>query len=83
MIKRPVFSSNRWYSQFSSLDKILVSSPSPPPLRSLGRFQNRVAHWIAFRQPRWQPYGIWVYPPIGEALEEAGLWPVEAYISQR
>ena len=82
MRKRPVFSSNRWYNQFSSLDQILGSSPAPP-LRSLGIFHNWVAHLIAVRQPRWQPYGIWVYPPIGEALEEAGLWPVEAYISQR
>ena len=23
-----------------------------------------------------------MYPPIGEALEEAGLWPVEYYITQ-
>ena len=34
-------------------------------------------------QPHRQPDSRWVYPPIGEALEAAGLGPVAEYINRR
>ena len=33
--------------------------------------------------PKCQQYGIWVYPPIGEALAMVGLEDIRVYISRR
>ena len=51
-------------------------------LRDMGTFYNQVSCYIIIRQHRRQPDRSWVYPPIVEDMEEAGLWSVEEYITQ-
>ena len=47
-------------------------------------FHNRVARRLSGKRPYFLPAeNKWVYPPSEEALEEAGLFPVEHYISVR
>jgi len=54
-------------------------------LRVLAGFHNRVARRLSGRLPyREQPGSdVWIYPPIEEALEIAGLHPIEHYIGVR
>ena len=49
---------------------------------ALQGFHHRVARKITDLRPRLQN-GIWVVPPIGQALEGAGLCPIEEYITRR
>ena len=47
-------------------------------------FHNRVARRLSGKRPYLLPAeNEWVYPPIEEALEEAGLFTIEHYISVR
>ena len=41
--------------------------------RLLGGFHHRVARRLMWRQPRRGRDGVWVYPPLEDAMEEAGL----------
>ena len=41
--------------------------------RALESFQSRVARRITGKKPRRRAYGSWDYPPLAEALGEAGL----------
>ena len=41
--------------------------------KALDRFQSRFARRLMRRQPRRKKYGRWDYPPLAEALGEAGL----------
>jgi hypothetical protein len=53
-------------------------------LRVLEGFHHRVARRLSGKRPYYLSRGNqWVYPPIGEALEAAGLYPIEHYISVR
>ena len=56
---------------------------TPQVLQVLGSFHNRVARRISRRMPRLQANGVWFYPPIAEALSEAGLFPIEHYVQKR
>ena len=42
------------------------------------RIARRIAGKVAFRQG-----DEWVWPPLQEALDEAGLWPMREYIRRR
>jgi hypothetical protein len=46
-------------------------------------FHNRVARRISRKMPKLQSDGSWTYPPIEEAREIAGLWPIGEYIQRR
>ena len=53
-------------------------------LKVLEGFHNRVARRIAGKMPYYVPTeDRWVYPPTGEALEIAGLYPIQAYLDGR
>ena len=52
---------------------------SPRIVRTLGRFHHRVAHRLTGRQPRRRLDWAWFYPPLAEAMAEAGLQVVETY----
>ena len=39
----------------------------------LGVFHNRDIHQMTGKNPRMHTYSIWVYPPIGYALEVVGI----------
>ena len=47
------------------------------------RLDQRVAHRLTGRQPRRGRDSGWVYPPLEEAMVEAGLKEVETYVSCR
>ena len=49
--------------------------------RVLGRFHHRVARGLTVWQPRKGCHGGWFYPPLDDALEEAGLQEMETYAS--
>ena len=51
--------------------------------RVLGRYHHRVACRLAGRQPRRGREGVWTYPLLEYAMEEAGLKEVETYVSCR
>ena len=51
--------------------------------RLLGGFHHRVDLSIMGRQPRRGRYGGWLYPPLAEAMAEAGLQEVETHVSRR
>ena len=52
--------------------------------KALEGFHHRVARQLTGKQPRYLPAeDRWVYPPIAEALEEAGLYTMEEYLSVR
>ena len=56
---------------------------NPHTGRALGFFQHRVARRITGRQP-WQIQDeSFEYPPLEEAIQEAGLEEVEAYVLRR
>ena len=49
--------------------------------RVLDGFHYRVAHRMTGQQPRRGRDGGWLYPPMEEAMAEAGLQEVETYVS--
>ena len=51
--------------------------------RTLGGFQHRVDRQISGRQPQLLQDGSWEYPPLEEAMWEAGLQEVESYVLRR
>jgi exonuclease III len=55
---------------------------TPPMLKILEGFHHRIARRITNKMPHLQ-HGTWVYPPLQEALTEAGLFPIATYISRR
>jgi len=59
-------------------------SVTPVMLRALRGFHHRVARQLTGKVGRYLPReDRWVYPPIDEALEEAGLFPIEVYLNRR
>ena len=56
---------------------------TPRIVRDLGIFYHRVARRLLGRKPRRVIDGIWRYPPLAEAMVEAGLLDVVRYISRR
>ena len=46
---------------------------TPRMERGLDSFQHRVARWLTSRQPRRRRDGSWAYPPLDEAMGEAGF----------
>ena len=55
---------------------------TPKVLSVLGGFHNKVARQLAGRQPR-LINGVWDHSPVAEALEIAGLYPLEHYVRKR
>ena len=55
---------------------------TPDILRLLESFHHRVARRISHKMP-YLVNGTWIYPPIEDALAEAGLFPLEIYIRRR
>ena len=51
--------------------------------RALDSFQHRVARRLTGRQPRRRGYGSWSYPPLEEAMGEAGFEGIMKYITRR
>ena len=49
----------------------------------MGGFQHRVARRLMVRQPRKGRYRGLVYPPLEDAMAEAGLQEVDTYVSSR
>ena len=49
--------------------------------RLLGGFQHMLDHSLTGRQPWKGRDGVWFYPPLEDAMAEAGLQEVETYIS--
>ena len=59
-------------------------SITPPMLQALRGFHHRVACQLTGKVGRYLPReDRWYYPPIEEALEEAGLFRMEVYINRR
>ena len=57
---------------------------SPAVQRALSGFHHRVARRLSGRTPRYlRQEDRWVYPPIAEALEVAGMFTMEHYVSIR
>ena len=56
---------------------------TPQMLQALSAFHNRVARRIANKLPQRQRDGSWTYPPLSEALKDAGLYSLQTYISRR
>ena len=52
----------------------------------IGRMLDSLHHWVVRRMTGWQPMrktdGTWVYPPMVEAMMEAGIHEVENYVSR-
>ena len=55
---------------------------SPTMLKMLEGFHHRAARRISGKRPR-LVHGEWIYPPIAEALEIAGLYPIYHYVAVR
>ena len=51
--------------------------------RVLGGFHHRVARRLTGRQPRQVREIVWVYPPLEDAMTEAGFQDVDTYVSRR
>ena len=51
--------------------------------KSLESFQSRVASRLARKQPRRRTDGIWYYPPLVEALGEAGLEGIRKLVTRK
>ena len=49
-------------------------------LKILEGFHHQEDRWIAGMTAKCMAYGTWEYPPVVEALEEAGLYPIQEYI---
>ena len=59
-------------------------SVTPPMLQALRGFHHRVARQLTGKVGRYLPReDRWYYPPIEEALEEAGLFRMEVYINRQ
>ena len=56
---------------------------SPRIGSTLGSFRHRLDRILTGRKPQRRLYGRWVYPPLAEAMAEAGLQEVETYVSRR
>ena len=54
---------------------------TPHTGRVLGGFHHRVARTLTGRQPWRGRNGIWVYPPLEEAMVELVLQEVDIYVS--
>ena len=54
-----------------------VGAMTPCIGRMLRGFQYKAARKLTGRQPRRGRDGVWVYPPLEESIEEAGLKEVE------
>ena len=54
---------------------------TPRIRRLLGGFHHRVARRLTGRKYQISKNGVWVYPPLEDAMEEAGLQEVETYVS--
>ena len=52
-------------------------------LETLRAFHNTVIHQLADRRARRDHNGDWVWPPLEEAMEIAGLYPIEYHIQRR
>ena len=50
--------------------------------RVLGVFHHRLAHRLTGRQPWRGRDGVWIYPPLEDAMAEAGLQEVDTYVSR-
>ena len=65
------------------MSEILGGGPVGPPIgRLLGGFHHKVARRLTGRQPRLGRDGLWIYPPLEDAIVEAGLHEVETYVSR-
>ena len=51
--------------------------------RDLDSFQHRVARWITGMQPWRRGDGIWEYPPLVEAMGEAGFEEIRKLVTRR
>ena len=51
--------------------------------KDLESFQSRVARRLTRKQPRWWLDGSWDYPPLAEALGEAGLDGIRKLVTRR
>ena len=47
--------------------------------RMMGGFHQRVVCRLTGQQPRRRKYGMWVYPPLMEAMVEVGLQEMDTY----
>ena len=56
---------------------------TPRMERALISFQHRVARRLTGRQLRRKGGGIWEYPPLEEAMAEAGFERIGTYITRR
>ena len=63
------------------LSEILGGVPVGPPIgRLLGGFHHKVARRMTGKQPRLGRDSLWIYPPLEEAIAEAGLQELETYV---
>ena len=51
-------------------------------LEVIERFHDRAASQISGKTARRTEIGKWEWPPVAEALETAGVCPIEEYIQQ-
>ena len=51
--------------------------------KALDSFKSRVARRLTRKQPRQRTDGIWDYPPLAEALGEAGLEGIRKLVTSR
>jgi hypothetical protein len=56
---------------------------TPSMLRRLDTFHKRIMRRLTGRAPIHQADGHWYYPPLGNAMEEAGFYEISEYISRR
>ena len=56
---------------------------TPRMEKALDIFQSRVARRITGRQPQQKKHGSWDYPPLAEALREAGMVGIRTSITRR
>ena len=56
---------------------------TPSMERALSSLQYRVAQRLTGRQPRRRGYGSWEYPPLEDAMVEAGFEGFGKYIMRR
>ena len=56
---------------------------TPHTVRTMRVLQHRVSRRLTGKQLRQLPGGGWEYPPLGEAMWDAGLEEVKEYILQR
>ena len=54
----------------------------PHLLQEMWISHNNISCRLMRRKNKCKPDVSWVYTNVGEDLEEAGLWPVEEYITQ-